>query len=324
MSLTQLLAIVLAGGLASAAMTAGAHRYAQAVGLIDEPDPRRLHSGSIARGGGIGPLSIYLLGSGILGVLLDAPLPWQGGLFLLLLVALGFWDDHQPQPARLRFAAQMLAAVLLCWLLPLSVAGWIMVLVGLVWWINLFNFMDGSNGLAATEAIFISAVLTAVSADPYRAYAALALGASLGFLPWNFPRPRIFLGDAGSYGLAAVLALLGCLLVAAGQASWGLLLVLPAPFVVDASITLVRRMVTGQRWYTAHRQHLYQRLIAGGASPAQVVLWLGAVNVLFIVPALGLLQSWPHREAAIVMITYALLGAAWLITDRGLKARSGS
>ncbi|NIJ91624.1 UDP-N-acetylmuramyl pentapeptide phosphotransferase/UDP-N-acetylglucosamine-1-phosphate transferase [Xanthomonas campestris] len=182
---------------------------------------------------------------------------------LVLVAGVGWWDDHRPLSARLRFAIHLLASVLLGWLVSHQTGKlWDGVLTAMasVVLINVWNFMDGINGLASSQAALAALAFAAVVPGAW-AWAGLAVAAScLGFLPFNFPRARIFLGDGGSGALGYVLAALLALAVASGQVSWWISWLPLTAFLVDAGFTLLSRMLDGQRWWEPHAQHLYQRL----------------------------------------------------------------
>ncbi|MEM7705690.1 MAG: hypothetical protein AAF358_09075 [Pseudomonadota bacterium] len=318
-------------------------RYARRQGLIDKPDPRRLHVGEVVRGAGAAMVGAFLLctavGPWLAPDLMTRPLTLPAGLYVAVLGALGFWDDHQPIAARWRASIQLVATVGLLLALPLpegalapplvAVAGVLLI----VWWINLFNFMDGSNGMAAVQALFMGLAaswLVAESAvggtEAYHARlcALLTAGVAAGFLPWNFPRPRAFMGDVGSYGLAAMLTVTALLGLRSASLQWAEVLLLPAVFVLDASLTLLRRVLARRRWYDAHREHVYQRLAAGGVGAAGVLMIYTVVNAGFILPAVWFQRRNPELSTLTVFVVYGLLIAAWLIVSRALDRRQGT
>ncbi len=315
--------------LSCAALTALAVRYAHRRGLIDQPGPRRSHHRGTPRGGGVAIIGTIVLVA--LGLALGEP-STRGpvaalGLGALALAAVGFWDDHRPLPARWRLAAQFAVGALVIWSLggvgAVTVGPWLLAggyldlvaLVALVWLINLFNFMDGINGIASLQAAFIAAVFAlfcALDGDRIGAVlGAIVLGACLGFVPWNFPRARIFMGDAGSYGLGFTLGFL--FLWGHRQESFSLVTALVAcgVFVVDATLTLSWRLVRRVRWYTPHRDHAYQLLVRSGWSHARVVGAVAGVNLLLVAPGLWWARGVPARELAVGVAILVLLSALW-------------
>jgi UDP-N-acetylmuramyl pentapeptide phosphotransferase/UDP-N-acetylglucosamine-1-phosphate transferase len=155
-----------------------------------------------------------------------------------------------------------------------------------VWWINLFNFMDGIDGLAVSEAAAICGGLllfTVVGNGADSATALLAagiIGAAIGFLVWNWSPARIFLGDVGSVPLGYLSGFL--LLDVASRGHWKIALILPLYFLADATITLFRRLLSGERVWEPHRQHFYQRAVRNGLGHAAVVKRVIAADLLLI------------------------------------------
>ncbi|MDV2450718.1 MraY family glycosyltransferase [Xanthomonas hortorum] len=240
-------------------------RYALHRRLLDQPGERRSHVVATPRGGGMAIVAAILLGC------IAATVLWPTarlviGWFavgLVLVAGVGWWDDHRPLSARLRFAIHLMASASLGVLVSHSAGNvWDGVLsaVASVVLINVWNFMDGINGLASSQAALAALAFAFVLPGAW-AWAGLAVAAScLGFLPFNFPRARIFLGDGGSGALGYVLAALLALTVANGQVSWWIGWLPVTAFLVDAGFTLLSRMLAGQRWWEPHAQHVYQRL----------------------------------------------------------------
>jgi len=318
------MAWIAASVLLSAFVTWLSIRYAHQRNLIDHPGPRRSHAAPTPRGGGIG---IVVACAAFFVLPLFAVYPGATGaaaaiLFgLAIVAAVGWWDDHFGLGAIERLVVHLLAAALLAWAL-LGNDGLIVAAVfalGTIWSINLHNFMDGIDGLLGMQALFVFAVLGCFGshyAQPGYALPMWIAGAAvLGFLPFNFPRARVFMGDVGSGALGFLIAAaLGIGL------DFGLLVpvqafVLVSAFVIDATCTLASRMLRGRRWYSAHREHLYQWL-ARGMSHARVVLLYAAWNLLVVVPALFMLERTDDHDAAIAAGVYALGIALWIFGKR--------
>jgi UDP-N-acetylmuramyl pentapeptide phosphotransferase/UDP-N-acetylglucosamine-1-phosphate transferase len=194
--------------------------------------------------------------------------------------------------------------------------------LGLAALANFWNFMDGIDGLAAMQSAFVATaagLVAAVAGGSAIALAALLLAAAVaGFLPFNAPRARIFLGDVGSGALGFACG--GLLLLAWDQraASLPLALLLASAFLLDAGLTLARRMGAGRRWYTAHREHLYQWLVRRGLSHARVVVLYLSWNLLIVTPlAVAVLL---HHLAAPHALAAALAGGSllWWAARRAL------
>jgi len=283
---------------ASLALTGLLGRWLRRRRILDQPNERSSHSVPVPRGGGISVLAVLLpvwwfIEPGI----------WPWLVTALALAAVGWWDDLRGISPWPRLAVQAAAVVLgLLMLLPVSegqFSGGLLpqpfdlILAGLawLWFVNLFNFMDGIDGIAAGEAASIGLGLAAVTLwiGGFGDLAPLSLalmGAIGGFLYWNWHPARIFLGDVGSQALGYLIGFL--LLRAAGDGAWAAALILPLYFWVDASWTLLRRLMVGENILAAHAQHFYQRSLRLGRRHDQVtgtVLLLNLVLILFAIGA---------------------------------------
>lgn len=281
----------------------------------DEPNHRSLHTRVTPRVGGWGIVAGTVLALLTAGV---APL-WAAPAAVLVLVS--FADDRHGLSTGLRFAIHFVAAAALValaglpWLLALPVA------VLTVWMTNLYNFMDGSDGLAGGMALsgFGACALAALSAgqaDLAVVAAALAGGAA-GFLRFNLHPARVFMGDAGSIPLGFMAAALG--LEGALRGAWApwFVPVVFAPFIVDASVTLARRMLRGERFWQAHREHFYQRLVRSGFGHARTAWFSYALMALCAACALVARAA---GAAWILALPAAALFAAGLWIDRRWRA----
>ncbi|RNE91977.1 glycosyl transferase [Marichromatium sp. AB31] len=260
-------------------------------GALDVPNARSLHSAPVPRTGGLAVLlglALPLLALAVLG-LAPGVLGWIA-LALAPVAAVAFVDDLGEVAPRWRLLAQVLGALVLiavglrwgvvelpgvAWALPL-VASLPLTLLAVVWMTNLYNFMDGMDGLAASMTLFgfgALALLGWKGGEPgYAAVAGCVAAAGAGFLSGNFPPARIFLGDVGSASLgllAAALALWGAQL---GLFPLWVALLAFSPFVVDATWTLLVRLARGERVWQAHRSHHYQRLVLAGWSHRRTLL----------------------------------------------------
>jgi len=190
--------------------------------------------------------------------------------------------------------------------------GYVVGAVGIMWVLNLFNFMDGIDGIAASEAVFIalSGAMLCVYADMRGevSVASVVFGAACaGFLVWNWPPAKIFMGDVGSGYLGYVVAVLA---LTAARKSPGALwswLILGGVFLVDASVTLVRRLFRGERVSEAHRNHAYQRLARSWKGHSRVTLAVIACNLLWLLPCAFLAAAYPQRGAWIACAALAPL-----------------
>src|SRR5580704_1828797 len=263
--------------------------------LLDRPNERSLHATSVPRGGGIAVVATILLAWVVLiglGLLPRATFPVLVGV--VLLAAVSWIDDLRGLPAAVRFAAQLVAigfvlragipagAMFEGWL-PSALDGVATAIVW-VWFINLFNFMDGIDGLAGSEAAAIGLGLLLFAAvgvghDPgLMALGAGIAAAAIGFLVWNWAPARIFLGDVGSVPLGYLLGFL--LLEQAARGHWKVALILPLYFLADATITLLRRLFRGEQVWQAHREHFSQRAVQRGLGHAALVHRVIAANIV--------------------------------------------
>jgi UDP-N-acetylmuramyl pentapeptide phosphotransferase/UDP-N-acetylglucosamine-1-phosphate transferase len=259
-ALLPLLCLLLVAGLLKLLLASGwAARIA-----MDLPNERSLHAAPIPRIGGIVLVGVSLAAAAVIAPALRPLL-----LIAAALALVSAWDDRHGLPVALRFAVHLAAAVGA--VVVLQVDGPVWQTVGLIllltWVMNLYNFMDGSDGLAGGMALFGFGALAiaALGAAPDVAATAFCIAAAAtGFLWHNFHPARVFLGDAGSIPLGFLAGSLGL----AGWVNglwhgWFPLLVF-SPFIVDASLTLVARVLRGQKPWQAHREHAYQRMVAGG------------------------------------------------------------
>ncbi|WP_207886329.1 glycosyltransferase family 4 protein [Pseudomonas sp. 30_B] len=284
-------------------LTGVLRRYALARSIIDVPNARSSHTIPTPRGGGVSIVVSFLLALPLAAVFGSAGWP----VVLALLGAgagialLGFLDDHGHIAARWRLLGHFSGtAWALFWLgglpslsvlgveLDLGWAGYLLAALYLVWLLNLYNFMDGIDGIASIEAICVcvgGALLYALSGHVHDAALPLLLAAAVaGFLFWNFPPARIFMGDAGSGFLGIVLGILS--LQAAwveSQLFWSWLILLGV-FIVDATFTLLRRLLRGDKVYEAHRSHAYQYASRQFGRHLPVTLAVGLINLLWLLP----------------------------------------
>ena len=305
----------------------GAIGYAHRRGMLDQPGQRRSHHLPTPRGGGIGIVVAMLIC--LPGALWSSPAALSpnviAGLFVaLFLVALtGWWDDHRALPVLPRLGAQVLAVGVFSLTLLMADLSWWwlpLLLIGGVWSINLHNFMDGIDGLLAQQAIFVGcglALLAWGAAQPALALAAATLAtAALGFWYYNRPLARIFMGDVGSGSVGLLIFAFSAMLWRQNHALLWPALILSSAFVADASLTLLIRMWRGRRWYTAHREHLYQWLVRRGVTHARAdAIYLGW-NLLIAAPLAWL--AWSHLRMAlpITMLVYLGATATWLTLKR--------
>lgn len=309
--------------------------YAWRHGMLDQPGRRRSHAVATPRGGGVGIVVACLVtmpwalaGSGQVHATAIALAVLAG---LVLVAAVGWLDDRHSLPALPRLMVQLLACALFALaLLAQGLAGWWvspLVLAG-AWSINLHNFMDGIDGLLAQQAMFVAAglgVLTWVTGHSGLTVAAACLGAAcLGFWLFNHAPARIFMGDAGSGAVGLLVFVFSALCAVAEPRALPAVLVLSAAFVVDATLTLVSRMWRGRRWYTPHREHLYQWLARRSHSHAGVCAQYLAWNLLVLAPLAWLAWGSSVLAYGAVTLAYVLTTAVWWVLKRRCLRRKAS
>ncbi|GGA01601.1 glycosyltransferase family 4 protein [Dyella caseinilytica] len=306
--------------------------YAHRRGMYDQPGQRRSHKIPTPRGGGIGIIVSVVIT--VPTCLLYMQPAWPRTIALALLVAvllvawIGWWDDHSPLPALPRFGVQILATALFSVALIASGLSWLwlplLVLAG-AWSINLHNFMDGIDGLLAQQGVFVACGLALLAAladqTALAAGSACVAAACLGFWCYNRSPARIFMGDVGSGSIGLLLFALTAMLWRVETWLLWPALILSSAFVTDATLTLLNRVLGGRRWYTAHREHLYQWIVRRGHTHAAGAAWYGGWNLLVATPLAALAWKRPGLGLIACIVTYAIGAAIWLITKRRMIRR---
>jgi Fuc2NAc and GlcNAc transferase len=316
-------------------LTGVATWYAGRRGLLDHPGDRHSHSVVTPRGGGAGLIAAILISS-LLFSGGNQPGFWVQCVMpaVVVLAITGWWDDHAPLSVRNRFFIQLAVSLYLLWFA--ADAGWVqgvipMVMSGLfiIWMTNLYNFMDGSNGMAGLQGVFagsVLAVLFYLSGDDHFSLFALLLAACCaGFLPWNLGRARVFMGDVGSLALGFLFAAFLLYGSGTGAFDYPVALMIMLLFLTDATLTLLLRVIRGEQWYTAHRQHLYQRLIADGWTHARVAMAYQAINLTLVVPGIVIAVNFPALAwaTALALTLIFVLGWYFSISRLGVLAQAG-
>jgi Fuc2NAc and GlcNAc transferase len=312
---------------ATALLTQLVRAIAVGRGVVDVPNARSSHDVPTPRGGGLAIVLVTTAGLLVLAVLgmLRLDLLWAvtgGGLAVALA---GFADDRRSLSAATRLTVHFAAALwALVWLggLPalrigahLVFPGWmgyVLGAFGIVWAINLFNFMDGIDGIAASEAVFV-ALAGALLSLPMGVGAGVGFAAAVfaaacgGFLMWNWPPARIFLGDVGSGYLGYVIVVLAVAATRDNPVALWVWLILGGAFFVDATATLLRRLLRGERVYEAHRSHAYQWLARRWGGHAPVTWTVLIVNVVWLLPCAVFASRRPVYAVATVAFAFAPL-----------------
>ena len=305
--------------------------------IVDRPGERTSHTGDVPRGGGLVLVPVVLAAWAVAGALTGAApvalIALLGGAGLLFWVS---WrDDLGGLPPVVRLVAQLVAAGSVYALsAPGSLIGdgapsvfeAAVVVTAWVGFLNIFNFMDGIDGIAGTETVTLglgAAVVVAIAggAPPVALFGLTAAAAALGFLRWNWHPAKVFMGDSGSVPLGF---LLGWLLIAlAADGLWAPALILPLYYLADGGLTLLKRLVRGEKIWHAHREHFYQRALSPGDDHRPVVRLVAFGNVALVVcagvAAMG--APWPALASA-GMVVFVMLSQ--LEGRARARARSGA
>ncbi len=301
-------------------------RRAERLGLVQEPNARSSHTVPTPTGGGLG----IAVGGTIAGLLCALLLPFLAvpAIMASILIAyIGYTDDRRPLAARWRLGAQVLLMGAVSAVLPLdllmSLTGlpesvlMIVFALGGALWINLYNFMDGIDGLAASEAIFLllSAVFIAVSfepgviGDPRLWWMVGLAAATLGFLLLNWPPAKLFMGDVGSTYLGLMTAFFALTTITSFWLSLWQWLILAGVFLADSLTTLVRRAIHRERFWEAHKRHAYQALQRRLGSHRKVTLIYLFINVVVLLPLAwqaGLTPEWAPAITIVILLVLVM------------------
>lgn len=257
--------------------------------LIDHPGDRRSHDVPTPRGGGIAIVIALLVAASVLAWRHPQQVVLLAGfvIALLMIAGIGMVDDHRPLSPWLRLGVHAVAAGLFSLAVAATsgnVSAAALAFVAVLILTNVWNFMDGINGIAASQAALVGLGLAFVVGGSW-GWLALALAAAcLGFLPFNFPRARIFLGDVGSGALGFALAALVTVAFAREEIPPVLVLLPLSTFLVDSGLTLLRRVLKRERWWTSHVQHAYQRWAAGIRNHTTVtLLYAGWTTIAWLI-----------------------------------------
>jgi UDP-N-acetylmuramyl pentapeptide phosphotransferase/UDP-N-acetylglucosamine-1-phosphate transferase len=278
--------------------------------MFDHPGKRRLHIVPIPRGGGLAIAVSVLISTGIVSVITRRSdlVCFLAGL--ILVAGIGWWDDRRSLGIAARLIVHAIAGIMVLLLLgqlgfiaPANVSVLLVlataVMICVVASINLHNFIDGANGMLSAQSLFVFGTLAAlvVGSDPLLGTVIFCCGgAVLGFLPWNFPQARIFMGDIGSGTLGYLLAAVTLWAWAIGAITLIQALLLHSLVLIDGLCTLSFRICSGRRWWQGHREHLYQWLVRSGRSHARVVMALQIWNLAAVLPLI-LWLHWRHQGA---------------------------
>lgn len=278
--------------------------HALRTSLLDIPNERSSHSIPTPRGGGLAIALSFFGGIGILAW--QQSIPDHLALALIsggsIIALIGLLDDRYQLAIYWRLAAQIIGAAIALYYLDMGALSLfkdgiivlhgfhqLILLLVIVWFINLYNFMDGIDALAGSEAMFVSLAAGILLCGVGTANICWVLAAAVaGFLIWNWPPAKIFMGDVSSGLLGFIFAILGVYAASQHQLPLITWFILLAVFLVDASCTLIRRFWAGERWYAPHRSHAYQRLVQHSKGHRQITLKIIAFNLVVLFPLAAL------------------------------------
>jgi Fuc2NAc and GlcNAc transferase len=319
-------AVALSTGVLSYFSCKKAIALAEKSGMIAFPGERQSHQNATPTGGGLGLIFSIVMTTLCLELIVSLPFFWWQKVFpgVLLLTIVGWRDDKFPVSPLLRLLIQLAVSMWLIgfgwWDFPWrDMVYWSGAVVAMIWLMNLYNFMDGSNGMAGFQGVFSGVTMAALfqfGDESSMALVALVVAAGCaGFLPLNFPRARVFMGDASSVPLGFIFAAFAVYGVWTGSISLPLSILIMSVFLVDTTLTLLSRVIRGERWYTAHAQHVYQRLIAQGWTHQRVLVVYQSINVVLVLPAIVLAKIYPQYALVTVALILLFLGACWHIAN---------
>ena len=334
--MTSIILFFVLAFVASWLITGMAHRYAITRKLLDIPNERSSHIQPTPRGGGLGIVFAFVLFVLVAHYILDIKnysfvelLPG-----LLLVAIIGFVDDHMELSVSIRLLVQMASALLILYFLPV-VPGiliytynldlwWIkgaIFLFYLVWMVNLYNFMDGINGIAAIQAITVTlsmSILIIIESESQTGWLWPALTAATvaGFLIWNFPVARVFMGDVGSGFLGLLLGTVSLISTVISPALFWSFIILMGVFLVDATYTLVSRVVRNEKFYQAHRSHAYQHAALRWGH-IKVTMTVALVNLFWLFPLSYVAVKQPKFGIFLWLISFVPLLYAAIILGAG-------
>ena len=333
MNLFKYLSLLIFLTIISSLITDFVRRFSIKNKLLDIPNDRSSHDIPKPKGGGI---SIVLIILGTVAVLSffgmikpDISMSMLVGLSIVAVV--GLIDDYKDLSILVRTIFYFIAAVFSIYLIggitsisisdyyfDLNHIGFFLGVLFLVWTTNLYNFMDGTDGFAAIQTICVSlfcGFLFYFSGNHALSVIMFCLvSATIGFLYWNWAPAKIFMGDVGSCSIGFFFGLLSIYTAKEEIIPISIWLILLAPFIGDATFTLIKRMINKEKWYEAHNSHAFQKLFQLGLSHGQLALGLLLTNLLFIWPLAFFVQINQNYDLYIALLVYILVWIVWLIS----------
>ncbi len=306
--------------------------------LFDIPNDRSSHDIPKPKGGGI---SIVLIMLGTVVVLSffgmiksDISMSMLVGLSIVAVV--GLIDDYKDLPISIRTVSYFVAAVLSIYLIggitsisisgyyfDLNHIGFFLSVLFLVWVTNLYNFMDGTDGFAAIQTIciglFCGLLLYLIAETSYAIIMFCLVASTIGFLYWNWAPAKIFMGDVGSCTIGFLFGLLSLYMEKTGIISIAVWLILLSPFIVDSTLTLFKRIINKEKWYTAHNVHAFQKLHQSGLTHDKLAIGLLVLNLTVIWPIAWFAHLYKNVEFILLVSLYGILCIIWLVVQTKCK-----
>ncbi len=304
--------------------------------ILDHPGSRSLHENPLPRGGGV-TVAILVLScllvmqfTGVISALEF----WAFFLGGVMTFIIGLLDDVRTVSVKIKGMGYLMAALCGVGIIEsiqlgnildeyISIVIWGMVIT---WAINLYNFMDGSDGLAGMQAVLAGSVMICVAyvlnLDLILYLSLVITASSCGFLIYNFPPAKLFMGDSGSCFLGFIFGMTGYYSTRMGLLPLAFWLVLFSVFICDSALTLMMRIVSGEKWYQAHRQHAYQKLILAGHSHRWVLIHFILLFIVLLLPMALLVLRFEKYAVYIVVLCYMLIITLWAIIQYQYKNRT--
>lgn len=310
--------------------TGAIRNYSIRYSLIDTPNERSSHTVPTPRGGGVSITVAIILAAIILTIVGWIPIKIGvsilGGLSIVAIV--GWLDDHKDIPALWRGVLYLIAAAWSVMLIggmerikfgvdviDIGVMGSILAIIGTSWLTNLYNFMDGTDGIASVQAIttgVFGGILFWFNEQYGLSTLCFIIASSCcGFLIWNWPPAKIFMGDVGSCVIGfvfGVLAVIGEVTSSIPILTWFILL---AIFIWDATLTLIKRVISGEKWYNPHRSHAYQRLTQLGLSHVRLAISILIINIIILWPLAYAAQFWENLSIYLTLFSFIVVFIIW-------------
>ena len=314
----------------SMTVTGFLQKYALKHSLIDVPNERSSHLIPTPRGGGLSIVIPVLLCIAVLFLTaqIDRNFALALGTGCFFVASIGWIDDHQHIPANWRALLYGIAAVLAVYFLnesddfqsvfhqlPFAIVSSFLIVIWIVWMTNLYNFMDGTDALVAIQTICTSllvGLLFWLQGQYGLATVCFVIAASsCGFLFWNWPPAKIFMGDVGSCSLGFCFGVLVVIGEIQGSVPFTVFFILLSIFICDTTLTLLMRVFANEKWYQAHKSHAYQRWVQMGASHKRLALSVLLINVIILWPMATMAFVWDEYSYYIAAVSIFLISILW-------------